>query len=91
MISKGTSSRPLGCAGLFFPLRLTMYLLGHAGLSDIDAELEEFSMDPRRSPQRIGNAPLADILRSLSRYSWSAAHGAATSTAITILTRRGAI
>src|SRR6202035_4554543 len=29
---------------------------GHAGLSDINAELEEFSMDPRRSPQRIGNA-----------------------------------
>src|ERR1700731_1301816 len=45
---------------------------GHAGLSDIDAELEEFSMDPRRSPQRIGNAHLADKLAYLSRYSWSA-------------------
>src|ERR1700745_1388488 len=32
------------------------HVLGHAGLSDIDAELEELSMDPRRSPQRIGNA-----------------------------------
>src|SRR6201998_1381716 len=32
------------------------HVLGHARLSDIDAELEEFSMDPRRSPQRIGNA-----------------------------------
>src|SRR5665811_1459252 len=30
------------------------HVLGHAGLSDIDAELEELSMDPRRSPQRIG-------------------------------------
>jgi len=27
---------------------------------DIDPELEELSMDPRRSPQRIGNADLAD-------------------------------
>src|ERR1700740_1267248 len=26
------------------------HVLGHAGLSDIDAELEELSMDPRRSP-----------------------------------------
>src|SRR5882757_10140393 len=24
------------------------HVLGHAGLSDIDADLEEFSMDPRR-------------------------------------------
>src|ERR1700752_4082356 len=30
------------------------HVFGHASLSDIDAELEEFSMDPRRSPQRIG-------------------------------------
>src|SRR6267378_7481976 len=49
------------------------HVLGHAGLSDIDAELEEFSMDPRRSPQRVGNAHLADKLAYLRRYSWSAA------------------
>src|ERR1700722_9079546 len=48
------------------------HVLGHAGLSDIDAELEEFSMDPRRSPQRIGNAHLADKLAYLRRYSWPA-------------------
>jgi hypothetical protein len=47
------------------------HVLGHAGLSDIDADLEEFSMDPRRSPQRIGNAHLADKLAYLRRYSWS--------------------
>jgi hypothetical protein len=29
-------------------------------------------MDPRRSPQRIGNAHLADKLAYLRRYSWSA-------------------
>src|SRR6202043_1396127 len=49
------------------------HVLGHAGLSDIDAELEEFAMDPRRSPQRIGNAHLADKLAYLRRYRWSAA------------------
>ncbi|SHG19115.1 hypothetical protein SAMN05443248_0625 [Bradyrhizobium erythrophlei] len=49
------------------------HVLGHAGLSDIDAELEEFSMDPRRSPQRIGNAHLADKLAHLHRNSWPAA------------------
>src|SRR5271168_277694 len=48
------------------------HVLGHAGLSDINAELEEFAMDPRRSPQRIGNAHLADKLAYLRRYSWSA-------------------
>src|ERR1700722_17744391 len=49
------------------------HVLGHARLSDVDAELEEFSMDLRRSPQRIGNAHLADKLAYLRRYSWSAA------------------
>src|SRR6202012_3931690 len=44
------------------------HVRGHAGLSDIDAELEEFSMDPRRSPQRIGNAHLADKLAYLHRH-----------------------
>src|ERR1700687_1085668 len=48
------------------------HVLGHAGLPDIDADLEEFSMDPRRSPQRISNAHLADKLAYLRRYSWSA-------------------
>src|SRR4030081_3425278 len=48
------------------------HVLGHAGLSDIDAELEQLSMDPRRSPQRIGNTLLADKLADLRRYGWSA-------------------
>src|SRR3981081_91042 len=48
------------------------HVLGHAGLSDIDAELEQLSMDPRRSPQRIGNTHLADKLAYLRRYGWSA-------------------
>src|SRR5258708_7317229 len=48
------------------------HVLGHAGLSDIDAELEQLSMDPRRSPQRIGNAHLADKLAYLQRNCWPA-------------------
>src|SRR5260370_10898094 len=45
---------------------------GHAGLSDIDAELEQLSMNPRRPPQRIGNAHLADKLAYLQRNCWPA-------------------
>src|ERR1035441_1270603 len=45
----------LSCSFNFLATRL-----GHARLSDIDPELEQFSMDPRPAPQRIGNAHLAD-------------------------------
>src|ERR1700726_2354877 len=48
------------------------HVLGHAGLSDLDAELEQLAMDPRRSPQRIGNAHLADQLADLQRNCWPA-------------------
>src|ERR1700751_1445472 len=36
------------------------HILGDAGLADIDAELEKLSMDSRHSPQRVGDAHLAD-------------------------------
>jgi len=45
------------------------HILGHARLSDIDAELEQLAMDPRRAPQRIGNAHLADQPADLRRQS----------------------
>src|SRR5713226_6525956 len=48
------------------------HILGHTRLPDFDADLEQLSMDPRRSPQRVGNAHLADKLAYLQRYSWSA-------------------
>src|ERR1700738_592264 len=48
------------------------HVLGHTGLSDIDAELEQLSMNPRRSPQRIGNAHLADKVAYLQRNCWPA-------------------
>jgi hypothetical protein len=47
------------------------HILGYARLSDVDAELEQLSVDPRRSPQRIGNAHLADKLAYLRRHSWT--------------------
>src|ERR1700687_2201002 len=48
------------------------HILGHTCLPDCDAELEQLSMDPRRSPQRISNAHLADKLAYVRGYSWSA-------------------
>src|SRR6266481_120921 len=48
------------------------HILGHTRLPDFDAELEQLSMDPRRSPQRISNAHLVDKLPYVRGYSWSA-------------------
>jgi len=39
----------------------------HARLADIDAELKQLSVDPRRAPQRVGDAHLADKLAYLCR------------------------
>ena len=36
------------------------HILGYARLTDIDTELEELSMDPRRSPQWVYDAHLSD-------------------------------
>src|ERR1700737_845370 len=49
------------------------HILGHAGLSDIDAKLEKLAMDPRCSPQRIGDAHLADKLAYFYRHGRSSA------------------
>ena len=38
------------------------HILGHAGLSDVDAELEKLPMNPWRSPEWIGDAHLTDKL-----------------------------
>src|SRR5713226_8777574 len=48
------------------------HILGHARLADIDAKLEQLSVDSRRSPQWIGNAHLADELAYLRWDGWSA-------------------
>ena len=44
---------------------LTNHVLGHGGLGYFDPELEQFPMDPRRSPERIGQTHLADQLPNL--------------------------
>src|ERR1700761_8816817 len=49
------------------------HILGDAGLADLDAELEKLSMDARRSPQRVGDAHLADQPADFQRHGWSAA------------------
>ena len=49
------------------------HILGHTGLADLDAKLEQLAMDPRRSPQRIGDAHLADQPANFQRHSRSAA------------------
>src|SRR6478736_8988154 len=41
------------------------HMLGDAGLADLDAELEQFAMDPRRPPQRVGDA-ISRISRRIS-------------------------
>src|ERR1700721_400708 len=49
------------------------HILGHAGLADLDAELEKLSMDTRRSPQRVRDAHLADQPANFQRYGRSTA------------------
>ena len=41
--------------------------LGAPLTADIDAELKQLSVDPRRSPQRVGDAHLANKLAYLCR------------------------
>ena len=44
------------------------HILGHAGLPDFDTELEQLSMDPWSSPERICDAHLADQLSYFERH-----------------------
>src|SRR3954462_5433257 len=44
------------------------HVFGHAGLPDIDPELKQFAMDPRSSPQWIGEAHLTDQSPDPDRY-----------------------
>src|SRR3954453_6732133 len=45
--------------------RVSGHVLGNRSLADIDAELEEFSMNARSAPERICQAHLADQLPNL--------------------------
>src|SRR6188508_1254807 len=44
------------------------HILGHAGLSDFDAELEQLAMNSWRSPEWIGDTHLADQLAYFQRH-----------------------
>src|SRR4051812_16678882 len=44
------------------------HVLGNRSLADIDAELEELSMDARSAPERICQAHLADQLPNFERH-----------------------
>jgi hypothetical protein len=48
-------------------------VLGDAGLADLDAELEKLSMESWRSPQRVGDAHLADQPANFQPYGRSTA------------------
>src|SRR6476469_9461314 len=52
------------------------HILGHAGLSDLDAELEKLAMNSWRSPEWIGDTYLADQLAYFQRHRRPAAAGA---------------
>src|ERR1700746_1884036 len=44
----------------------------HGGLPDIDAKLEQFAMDPWRSPKRVRDAHVANELANVLRCLWPA-------------------
>jgi hypothetical protein len=43
------------------------------GLADIDPKLEQFAVNPRRSPQGVGNAHLANEVANVRGDPWPAA------------------
>jgi len=47
------------------------HVFGDRSLADFDAELKEFTMDPRRSPERVGGVHLPNQFTNLSIYRWS--------------------
>ena len=46
------------------------HVLGHGGLTDLEAELQEFPVDARRAPQRIVRAHLPDQRPQLAARLW---------------------
>jgi len=44
------------------------HLLCDRGLSDVDAELEQFAVDPRRAPKRVGDTHLANEAANVRWY-----------------------
>ena len=47
------------------------HVFAHAGLADIDAEFEEFTVDARSTPERVFPAHLADQFADFDRKAWA--------------------
>src|SRR5262249_50432672 len=60
-----------GLPGLRGWLAPACRVLAHAGFADIDAQLEQFAMDTRRTPERILAAHPANQLSNLFRHRWT--------------------
>src|SRR5205823_9519952 len=52
---------------------VSCHILADRGLTHIDAEFEEFAVDPRSAPERVGEAHGADQLADFERHFWPAA------------------
>src|ERR1035437_8875359 len=57
-----------GRGGDFWPPR---HVSSDGGLAHVDAELEQFAVDPGRAPQRVGRPNLADQITDLGAHLWS--------------------
>jgi hypothetical protein len=49
-------------------VRSAQHVPGNGRLTDLDAELEQFTVDAGAAPERVGNAHLADQFASLASY-----------------------
>src|SRR6185369_13914209 len=59
--------------GLRWRLPAPDHVLAHTGFADINAQFQQFAMDPRCTPQRILPTHLADQLAGLGWYRRSSA------------------
>src|SRR6516162_313810 len=48
------------------------HVFWNGGLADVDPKLEQFAVNPRRSPQWVGNAHLANEVANVRGYPWAA-------------------
>ena len=46
---------------------MSCHIFRNRGLTHVDAELEQFTMDPRSAPERVGEAHVAD---QLADFEW---------------------
>ena len=59
------------------------HVFGDRGLANGDSKFEKLAMDPRRAPEAIGQAHVADQLANFERDLWSAVASISTSIART--------